>query len=615
MTKKPLKPEDLLPSRGALPTDLKAHLEKHGVALLGEMERDALEIRDLVLAQPCTKLLGYLWSQYAIAALKEAEKADGEPPVVGLVRRMQSTLEYVHAIWSTHPGPYPEIELDVAKAERLIELCDGILSKALMHSMASSARSSQAAFGDASQDVEFLAKQTWILIRGHRYQVLEYEFFEYVLKPHEDALTEAYGIGATAIASEIQAIADSFREGFGRAMEAMGAQHNTCRHLMEAEGLTMAEAVARLRVDNPEFNAIGASAYLDMFEGGICNVSKHTSLPEPLLQDLAYNLGGNNDFFAVGAYAGTPFRTLPARVRPLIKLKDGYYATDGQFVRDTAYRAIQRGLIARLNRYREGWNGRQKVLIEEAFPTVFSKQLRGASIFREVYFRDVATNQWVETDLIGHLDDALFVVEAKAGVMAMHSPATDFAKHVRTIKSLVTSAYDQCRRFFDYLNSAPEVPIYALRDGNYVEVSRLRKASFRCLFPIGLTVEGFTPFSAMCKQLPGLGPLLGAYPFMSMSVDDLFVLRRFLPTTGALLHYLEVRQAVAGLPRAHMFDEHDHLGAYIRKNRFDLTMREQLSKADFVTWDSFSEDIDRYFQGEDWQSNPLRTRPVRAAFW
>lgn len=31
----------------------------------------------------------------------------------------------------------------------------------------------------------------------------------------------------------------------------------------------------------------------------------------------------------------------------------------------------------------------------------------------------------------------------------------------------------------------------------------------------------------------------------------------------------EVRQSVAGLRRAHLFDEYDHLGAYITKNRFD----------------------------------------------
>jgi hypothetical protein len=77
----------------------------------------------------------------------------------------------------------------------------------------------------------------------------------------------------------------------------------------------------------------------------------------------------------------------------------------------------------------------------------------------------------------------------------------------------------------------------------------------------------------MAKELPEVQPILGEHPFISMSVDDLFVLGRFLPTTGELVHYLEVRQQVAGLPGALLFDEIDHLGGYISKNRFDMDTR------------------------------------------
>jgi hypothetical protein len=87
-----------------------------------------------------------------------------------------------------------------------------------------------------------------------------------------------------------------------------------------------------------------------------------------------------------------------------------------------------------------------------------------------------------------------------------------------------------------------------------------------------------------------------------MSVDDLFVLDRFLPTTGELLHYLEVRQQVAGIRRAMLFDEIDHLGAYINNNRFDMSIRDQLKKADMVTWDSFSDFVDKYFEGDRWKT-------------
>jgi len=202
----------------------------------------------------------------------------------------------------------------------------------------------------------------------------------------------------------------------------------------------------------------------------------------------------------------------------------------------------------------------------------------------------------------------------------MHSPATNFASHERTIRNLITKAYDQCKRLIEYAASAPEVPIYRLTDGQYVEVARLRRGAFRAVIPVGLTVETFTPFSAMCKEMPEIAPILGRYSFISMSVDDLFVLNRFLPTTGELLHYLEVRQAAAGIPRAFIFDEIEHLGSYITKNRFDMDWAEQLKTVDRLAWDSFGEIVDRHFEADRWlneavprQSFPDGLNPILAA--
>src|SRR3546814_18630868 len=70
-------------------------------------------------------------------------------------------------------------------------------------------------------DMHFHAKSSWSLIRGHRYQLLEEEFFRYVLRPHDDAIRSAYGMDSRQIAASIQGIADSKRAGIGEAAEVM----------------------------------------------------------------------------------------------------------------------------------------------------------------------------------------------------------------------------------------------------------------------------------------------------------------------------------------------------------------------------------------------------------
>ena len=76
--------------------------------------------------------------------------------------------------------------------------------------MATSADSKDGVFGPDTADIEFHAKSTWVMLRGNRHQVLEGEFYRYVLAPHDDVLKEVYGVGAGDIAEGFQAISACF---------------------------------------------------------------------------------------------------------------------------------------------------------------------------------------------------------------------------------------------------------------------------------------------------------------------------------------------------------------------------------------------------------------------
>lgn len=563
--------------------------------LRADMETQARTVRELVLRQPPVQLLGYLIGQFHMAIMPAPDGSEKDPgPNKDAIATFQFALEYVHAVWSGSANlPETSTKLDEHSAGELMALLAELQAKTMFYCMASSAT-----------ETEFHAKSAWTLLRGHRYQVLEAEFFRFVLAPHEEALREAYEAGVEDIASGIQNIADALRSGFSDAADKLVEHMERVDAIVAESGDTLQAVLARLQSSDSAFGTQMTDIFHDLFFGGVCNLSRHSGLPPPLLEDLSYEPGQNEEFFAKGAFSGTPLRTLPARIKPGILLGKEYYATDGQFVRDSAYRAIQWGLWKRLS-YRDEWLKRQGRMAEQAFPAIFAHQLRQAQMFENVFFRDPQSGVWVETDLLILLSDVIFVIEAKAGAMPMQSPATNFASHERVIKGLITDAFGQCQRFIEYLASDSEVPLHELVDGEYREVGRICQDQFRLIIPIGLTVEAFTPFSAMAKELPEVEPILGKHPFISMSVDDLFVLRRFLPTTGELVHYLEVRQQVAGIEGALLFDETDHLGAYIAKNRFDMDIREQLAEADQVTWDGFSDKVDRHFEGEDWEEKPI----------
>jgi len=577
-----------------------------------EMEALSRRMRQLIAAQPPLDLLGFIYGQRLLMSLPKSESSAApeteDPPSDTLVDDTQFALEYLHATLVSSPPSEPS-SLDDAACAELLELVTKLKAAALFHAMATSAGTEDGAFGPDTADVEFQAKSTWVNLRGNRYQVLEGEFYRYVLAPHDALLREEYGMGAADIAEGFQSLANAIRTGQSEAFEALSKQIEEVQTLAQSRGEPFEQTTATWAEGHPEHVTAAARGVEDMLRGGICNVSRHTQLPPTLLADLAYERGEEREFFAEGPYSGTPYRTLPARKKPLVKIGGDYYGVDTCLTRDASYRALLWNLLRRRPAYAEPFKAGQKEMSESAFPNIFSEQLKGATVYREVYYRDVQSREWVENDTLILIDDLLLLVEAKAGAAAtIASPATDFDRHARAIKDLVLKAYQQCKRFFDYLASADEVPIFKRVDGKYVPAGQVRRAQFRVLIPIGLTVESFSPVSTMCKELPGVAPLLGQYPFLCLSIDDLFVLNRLLPTMGQLAHYLEVRQVLAGMKGVRLFDEIDHLGAYITKNRFDQDIEEQRAKdkdrPSLIVWDGMSKPVDDYFALPDWESQP-----------
>ena len=138
---------------------------------------------------------------------------------------------------------------------------------------------------------------------------------------------------------------------------------------------------------------------------------------------------------------------------------------------------------------------------EAACADILSAQLPAAKVLQEVYYKDPISKQWSENDTLILIDDVLYLVEAKAGAAAtIASPASDFRRHAQSVQDLVIKAYKQCERFFNYLKMADEVPLFHIIDGKYVECARGRRADYRVMLPIGLTVKSFSPLSAFCKE-------------------------------------------------------------------------------------------------------------------
>ena len=192
-------------------------------SLLKDMESTAARMRELIVAMPPHDLLGYLYAQYMMKAMvgQSSDSAqDKENAPDDLINENQFLLEYVHAVLASDTPP-ANMTFNETMCAELFELGRNLRQQAMFFAMFTSADTKDGVFGPDTADIEFRAKSTWVMLRGNRYQVLEGEFYRYVLAPHNDVLKEVYGVGAADIAEGFQAMANATRSGHADAIMEM----------------------------------------------------------------------------------------------------------------------------------------------------------------------------------------------------------------------------------------------------------------------------------------------------------------------------------------------------------------------------------------------------------
>lgn len=293
-----------------------ASSEIHVSEALNDFKTLALRLRQLITTQPPKDLLGYIYAGLLLGGIARSDEDAPSKTAKSLAKlnvdEAQFLLEYVHAVLATTPLQ-DDTALDEAICAEIILVAAELRMASMIATMLIASKTSETEYGPGTKDLMFHALTTWILIRGGRYQVLEEEFFSFALEPHNDALLHTYGVGANEVAIGIQTLANSIRMGHDKAARAIESSMNNAQQFVQSRGQSMEEGMKQWRAERAAEADSASAAFVDLFQGGICNARHHTKLPDILLDDLSYELAEETEFYAPGDYSGTPFRTLPAR--------------------------------------------------------------------------------------------------------------------------------------------------------------------------------------------------------------------------------------------------------------------------------------------------------------
>ena len=372
-----------------------------------------------------------------------------------------------------------------------------------------------------------------INVRGKRQDYMQRQYHEVLLRPHDGIFRATYGIGADDIIDGMVRLQWSLRDGL------------RLKHQVSSGSSILQSEFRNLDVTPP------LSLVDELFD--VVNV---TGWPNGLAKDLSCAIGSSTDFYD-GDFGGWIIKVPLIKSRPFIEVDGRVYAFNHFLLTDNFYRALQ-SVIKRKD-FKYDWRKRQCLTSEKEVSRVFSKILPNAKLFLNNHFpKNGGFKEKGENDLIVAYGDTLIIVEVKGGYVD-YRLSVENEKDICKSFQAIDKAIDQCRTVEHYLKLSHHPILY---NEDWSEKTRLHIDGVFRIIKIALIVDDVTEFTSCPDALNKI--VRNSSDVICLSLSDLHMYERYFTSMPILfLCYLNIRSEVTHLSEIQVYNELDHLAAFI----------------------------------------------------
>lgn len=438
-------------------------------------------------------------------------------------------------------------------------------------------------------DISYIVEsQLFSQVRGKRYQFQLNEHLETLLKPVDKLLIENFNISADEVIKGLLNIEVSLTRGRGDAISKI-------REMMDNPDFDF---------ENPEQQIIdeGRDLFNRMFGETTNDVKEITGWPIEFIRKLSFSIG-ETDEFTQNDFDYWPIITLPIQKKPFIKIDNNFYCFAYYNLFDNFYRILQKLLFDINISNKNTWEQIQKESSENAIENLFKELIPECKTFRDNYYPErESLKRMNENDIIVEYENSLIIVEVKAGSFSPIPAIINYESHMRSYKSLVEKADQQCQRTLDYLKRKNNSPIY---DKNKVEKVTFEMDCYDYIYTLCVTIDDFNEFAARAEKLNSINIESGT---IVISIEDLRTYKDYFESPFIFFNYLENRKNATQVESLRLTDELDHLGMYISHNMYPKTMS-GAKKNSIIQGFGYRQDIDEYFMSlwsDDQEARPER---------
>ncbi len=437
------------------------------------------------------------------------------------------------------------------------------------------------------------------VVHGCRYLSHEVLHHDDLFELQDDILRQSFGVSARGLVDGLARLLDSLTKGIFKAVEEM--------HSFMEESL---EAVAELRKRLGDTRATdeqlmeqvvkdnGWEERRDSLAGrlqgpDLFDVAKMTSWPERLIDELSVEPGGDSEFMKP-PHPGWPIQSSSTRFQPFLKWQGRSFCFCVQRLTDNFYRAVEKAVRRTRPDLSQQWASNQKVVTEWLPFKLLRRVLDGAEWFQGVHYRTTTGAQgkrdWAEGDGLLIYDRHLIVVEVRAGSYTHSSPESDLDGHLESLANVLVKPIRQANRFIEELHQRGEVD---LCNESHSVLRTIREADFDEITPCCVTLDQLDDIAATIRRLTELKLDIGDRPVWCVSIDDLRVYSDVFTNPLVFLDFVNERMRAHVQKDLQMWDELDHLGAYLDHNRY-VTYSEEF-QAPVSLSAGYRDKLDRYY--------------------
>lgn len=452
---------------------------------------------------------------------------------VGLLR----AGEYAQAALVSMINICDESEAEINQEQRVTEVLNNIaelyrLSITISFYANEIAHTSNLTLND-NQLSAFQRMLNMINVRGKRIDYMQRQYHEVLLKPHDDMFRSTYGIGADDIIDGLVKLQWSLRDGI------------RLKYRISNE-----ESILRA-----EFRQLEMTPPLSMADE-LFDVINVTKWPNELVRDLSLAVGAGTDFYE-GAFSGWTIQVPLIKNRPFVEINGRVYAFSHFLFTDNFYRALQSAIKRKDRKY--DWRKRQCLASEKEVSRVFSEILPNAKLYLNNHFpQNGGFKEKGENDLLVVYGDTLIIIEVKGGYIDYKMPVENEMDIFKSFQA-IDKAIDQCRTVERYLKLSDHPILY---NENWSEKIQLHLDGVFRIIKIALIVDDITEFSSCSDALNKT--VRDSSDVICLSLSDLHMYERYFTSMPILfLCYLDVRSDVTRLSEIQVYNELDHLAAFI----------------------------------------------------